>query len=111
AENNVGALWHSPGYRHEVVRLRLGHILDQRNVDRPDPTTLGQLGGEVAAPLIGSPLAKARRTRAAEEGEEFDQPVIPVVIARDRENARMRRDLPIRKGKRIRIDRLLFIVL
>ncbi len=81
-----GLRLHTPGDRLEVVDLRLVDVRFELHVGAPQPPVVGELDGEVAAALEGLPAADP--AALAEQAGEAGQAVVPVVVARDRQDLR-----------------------
>ena len=83
AQHNLRSRLQSPGSLLEVIELAGVDVGAQRHVDRPQVPVVRQSQGEVAAGL-GAPPAADPPT-LAELLDEARQPVVPVVVAGDRE--------------------------
>ena|SRR5438067_5200142 len=83
AQDDFTPCRHMRGDDLEIIRLRLVHVVGQLDISRPQPPRLGNLKCEVAAPLTTTPATKVQRLLPAEIREKEDQPVIPIVIARN----------------------------
>jgi hypothetical protein len=70
-------------HRSEIVRLWLIHILDQSDVDAPEPPVFAQSRSEIASALPRSPSADNGRVFPAKNRQKSCEPVIPVMVSRD----------------------------
>ena len=94
-------------HRPEVAELRVVDVGVELGVERPQPAALGELDREVAAGLHGLPGAD--RALRAELAHEARQPVVPVVVAGQREEQRALRRREEGKRGVERRDELLLV--
>ncbi len=97
----------------EIVGLGRVDVLAQLDIDAPHPPAVGQPAREITAVLGGTPIADRGRPAAAEQRQEQDQPVIPIVIAGNEEQPGMlgARLLRIGKGHGIGIAKPALVLL
>src|SRR5262245_55765368 len=80
AQDDIGLLGHAARDCQKVVLLRLIDILVKLSVNRPNPPLFRDLERKVAPALMGSPSTQMEVLFAAEQGQEQDKPVVPVVV-------------------------------
>ena len=92
ADDEIVVGGHALGHRLEIVDLRAVEVLGELDVGAPDPPVVGQVQRPVAAVLLALPAADPVAlgvgelvARGAEQAVEGGEAIVPVVVARDRE--------------------------
>ncbi len=93
----------------EVVELRLVDVRAELRINREQPPPSRQPDGEVTTGLPAAPAADLFSTVASEQSQEGTEPVVPVVVARQRIQRGRALRRRVRQRGLVRPDRLVVI--